>query len=203
MINRNIEEITKDDLLALINNEVLERKTLEYKKSLPGNSDSDKKEFLADITSFANASGGDLIFGMVQDSATGIPKVLEGMNVTNADEEKTRLDNLIRTGIQPRLPSVQIGTIPLENSKMAIIIRTQKSWISPHRVILGVHDKFYSRNSSGKYPLDVGELRIAFNLSETTTERIRNFRLDRISKILANETPVPLYDNPKIVLHLI
>lgn len=203
MINKNIEEITRDDLQALINNAVLERKTLEYKKLLPGNSDSAKKEFLADVTSFANASGGDLIFGVIQDSKTGIPKALEGITVTNNDEEKTRLDNLIRTGVQPRLPSAQIRDIPLENSKIALIIRTQKSWISPHRVILGGHDKFYSRNSSGKYPLDVGELRIAFNLSETIIERINYFRTDRITKILSNETPVPFYDNPKIVLHLI
>jgi hypothetical protein len=40
-------------------------------------------------------------------------------------------------------------------------------------------------------------------LSETITERIRNFRTDRISKILADETPVPLYNNPKTVLQLI
>jgi len=65
------------------------------------------------------------------------------------------------------------------------------------------NDKFYSRSSNGKYPLDVGELRIAFNLLETITERIRNFRQDRISKIFANETPVPFYDTAKIVLHLI
>ncbi len=40
-------------------------------------------------------------------------------------------------------------------------------------------------------------------MSETVTERIRNFRLERVSKIFANETPVPFYDNAKIVLHLI
>lgn len=40
-------------------------------------------------------------------------------------------------------------------------------------------------------------------MSETITDRIRNFRQDRISKIFANETPVPFYDSAKIVLHLI
>jgi hypothetical protein len=47
--------------------------------------------------------------------------------------------------------------------------------------------------------MDVTELKIAFNLSETITERIRRFREDRISKIFSNETPVPFYDNAKIV----
>jgi hypothetical protein len=37
MINRNIEEINKDDLQALIDDKVMEHKTLEYKLKLPGN----------------------------------------------------------------------------------------------------------------------------------------------------------------------
>ena len=201
---KNIEQITKEDLQALIDNSVVERKTLEYKQALPSNSDSGKKEFLADVSSFANASGGDIIFGMVEDKKTGAPKSLDGLSIENPDQEILKLDNIIRTGIQPRLPSVTISPpITLANQRFALVIRVPKSWSSPHRVILGGHDKFYSRSSNGKYPLDVGELRITFNLSETVTERIRNFKLDRIAKILANETPVPLYDNPKIVLHLI
>ncbi len=204
MINKDIEQITKDDLQALIDNSVVERKTLEYKQALSGNSDKEKKEFLADVSSFANASGGDLIYGIVEDKKTGTPKSLDGLDSENIGQEILRLDNIIRTGIQPRLPSVTISPpISLKNSKVALIIRVPKSWISPHRVILGGHNEFYSRSSNGKYPLDVGELRIAFNLSETIIERIRNFRLGRISKIFANETPVLFYDTAKIVLHLI
>jgi len=194
----------EEDLQALVDNSVLECKTIEYKHALPSNSDSDKKEFLADVSSFANASGGDLIYGIIADKKTGTPKSVEGLSIENVDQEILRLDSMIRAGIEPRLPSVTISPpIPLKNSKVALVIRVPKSWISPHRVIFGSHDKFYSRSSNGKYPLDVGELRIAFNLSETVTERIRNFRVDRISKIFANETPVPFYENAKIVLHLI
>jgi len=200
---KNIEKITEEDLQGLVDNTVVERKTLEYKQALPGNTDADKKEFLADVSSFANASGGDLVYGITEDKKTGIPKSLDGLDVDNPDQEILRLENMIRGGIEPRIPSVITEPIKLSNSKFALIIRVPKSWVSPHRVILGGHDKFYSRSSNGKYPLDVGELRVAFNLSETTTERIRNFRLDRISKIFANETPVPFYDNAKIVLHLI
>ncbi len=202
MINKNIDEITKDDLQALKDNEVIEHKTIEYKQALPGKSDKEKEKFLADVSSFANASGGDLIYEVVEDRQSRKPKSIEGLSISNIDQEILRLDNMIRTGIQPRLPSATISPpIPLENSKVALIIRIPKSWVSPHRVIC--NDKFYSRSSNGKYPLDVGELRIAFNLSETITERIRNFRMDRISKILANETPVPFYETAKIVLHLI
>ena len=188
MIKKDIDQITEEDLQALIDNSVLEIKTIEYKQSLPSNSESAKKEFLADVSSFANARGGDIIYGMVEAQETGTPKTVEG---------------LIRDGIEPRIPSVSIQPITLKNTRVVLIIRVPRSWISPHRVTYQGHDKFYSRSSNGKYPLDVAELRTAFNLSETIIERIRKFSLDRISKILANETPVPFYDTPKIVLRII
>ena len=203
MIEKSLEQVTERDLRDLVDNSVIEYKTIEYKQDLPGNSDSDKKEFLADVSSFANASGGDLIYGIIEDRDTGVPKVLEGLTVGNVDLEISRLESIIREGIAPRILGIDRKPINLSNSKVALIIRVPKSWTSPHRVIFKGHDKFYSRNTNGKYSMDVGELRSAFNLSETITERIRNFRVDRISKIFANETPVPLNDTAKIVLHLI
>ncbi len=201
MINKRIEDITENDLQELIDRKEVEGKTIEYKRSLPGNKDSEKIKFLAAVSSFANSSGGDLIYGIAEDK--GIPKALDGLAIDSFDEAKLRLENLIRDGIEARIPSLSISQIPLSNSNLAIVIRISKSWIGPHRVRYQGHDKFYSRNSAGKYPLDVAELRIAFNLSETITERIRNFRRDRISNIVANETPILLPDTAKIVLHLI
>jgi hypothetical protein len=203
MFTKNINEITENDLQELIDNSVSEKKTLEYKQSLPGNSDADKKEFLADISSFSNASGGDLIYGITEDRNKGIPKKLEGLTIENADQVITRLENMIRDGIKPRISGIDIQAIKVLKTKIALLIRIPKSWNSPHRVTFKGHEKFYTRSTTGKYPMDVAELRTAFNLSETITERIRKFREDRISKIFSNETPVPFYDNAKVVLHLI
>ncbi|MFX1588295.1 MAG: helix-turn-helix domain-containing protein [Promethearchaeota archaeon] len=203
MIEKNLDEITEEDLQALIDNSVLERKRLEFKQSLPGGSDSEKKEFLADVSSFANASGGDLIYGMVEDRKTGYPKSLNGLVLENVDKEITRMENIIRDGIEPRIIGITTKPISLTNQTIVIIIRVPKSWISPHRVSFKGHDKFYSRSTNGKYPLDVSELRIAFNLSEMVMERIRKFREDRLSKILANELPLTFSENARIVLHLI
>jgi len=70
-------------------------------------------------------------------------------------------------------------------------------------VVFQGHDKFYGRNSAGKYPLDVNELRAAFTLSSTAAERIRAFRTDRIIALANNQTPLPFVDTPKVVLHCI
>ena len=47
MISKDIDHIAEEDLQRLITNAVTEKKTLEYKQALTGNTDSDKKEFLA------------------------------------------------------------------------------------------------------------------------------------------------------------
>lgn len=203
MTNKHINNIAEADLQTLVDNNVLEGKTIEYKRELPNNADASKKEFLADVTSFANTSGGNLIFGIEEDAATGEPRELTGLEVESIDDEKARLDNIIRTGVEPRLLNVTIQPIQLTNTKYILLIRVPRSWSSPHRVIFGGHAKFYARNSSGKYEMDVDELRIAFNLSETLIERIRNFRIDRLAKISADDTPVPLDSPHRIVLHLI
>jgi hypothetical protein len=68
-------------------------------------------------------------------------------------------------------------------------------------VIFKEYSRFFGRNSSGKYALDVGELRIAFTASEALGDRIRRFRDERLSKILSREIPGPIDDGPTIVLH--
>jgi hypothetical protein len=63
--------------------------------------------------------------------------------------------------------------------------------------------RFYSRNSSGKYPLDIFEIRSAFLASESLPERLARFRNLRLAAIVAGEAPVTLSAGGKIVLHCV
>jgi predicted HTH transcriptional regulator len=149
--NKLLEAVQEVDLIALKDNKVTEVKSLEYKEALPGNSDSDKKEFLADISSFANASGGHLIFGIKE--RAGIPVDICGVNIADPDAEILRLESIIQTGIEPRLPGVSTHEIPLSSGNHAIIIRIPRSWAMPHRVK-------YARSSptsSSYFPLEFRE----------------------------------------------
>lgn len=208
MINKHFDVIEKSDIDSLVSNQVTEGKTLEYKEKLPNNSDSDKKEFLADISSFANASGGDILYGIKEKRddhgrPNGIPGIAGGLEGITADAEIRRLDNIIRDGIAPRIRGVHIKAIVGFSSGPVILIRIPKSWASPHMVTFQNSSRFYSRHSAGKYQLEVSEIRSAFALSETLPEKIRRFRDDRIARIIADETPVPLDPSPKIVLHVL
>lgn len=209
MIAKAFEQIGKGEIDDLVVNEVKEGLTLEYKEKPPGATDGDKKEFLADISSFANAAGGDLLFGVREKrdgngKTTGIPESVPGLAGTNIDAEIRRLENVIRDGIKPRIAGVRLRAVEGFASGPVLLVRIPKSYASPHMVTFQDHSRFYSRNSSGKYPLDVGEIRAAFALSESLPERIRTFRNERIARIVADETPVPLPPNHiRFVLHVL
>ncbi len=208
MIQKPFGRIEMADIVALVANGVQEGRTLEYKQALPANSDEDKREFLADVSSFANASGGDILYGVEErrdqnGKATGIPEKATGLAGVNADQEVRRLDSIIRDGVQPRIAGVHVCPVDGFSDGPILLIRVQKSYASPHMVTFKNLSRFFSRNSAGKYQLDVGEIRSAFALSETLPDRIRRFRDDRIAQIVASETPAPLHDGAKLVLHLL
>jgi len=200
MINKHLDKIDISDLKQLQSNAVSEGKTIEYKKLLPTNSYADRKEFLADISSFSNASGGDLIFGILEEN--GSPKSIDGLEIENVDEEIRKYENIIRDGIEPRI-IFATRAVNVSGKKNIFIFRVNKSWVGPHRVIYEGHDKFYSRNSAGKYALDTNELKSAFNLSQTLTEQINKFKTERITQLISDNLPLLFYDGGKIVLHLI
>lgn len=208
MIQKPFDAISKADIEALIDNAVSECRTLEYKQNLPGESEGDKKKFLADVSSFGNASGGDILYGVkaavdAEGKKTGAPESVQPIAQTTPDEAKRRLDDMIRNGISPRL-RVQIKEVTGWGEQgFIIVLRIPKSFTSPHMVTFKGSSRFFSRNSAGKYPLDVDEIRTAFLATDSQAERIKRFREDRLSKVVADETPVVPVSPLRLVLHLI
>ena len=196
-----LSELNEDDLMSLIDDQVSEGKSIEYKQDLPGASNSDKKEFFYDVSSFSNTAGGYIFFGISEKD--GLPQEVLGLDGIDPDAEILRLENLLRDGITPRIPGVNIRTVPIGGGGPVLVIHTSRSWASPHMVSYAGGSKFYARNSAGKYQLDVFELRNAFTATSVESERIRRFQMDRIAKIIARETPVTINAGPQAILHLI
>lgn len=191
MIDKNIDQISIDDIKNIAEASVIEKKTLEFKAVLPGKSYNDRKEFLADVSSFANTEGGYIVYG-INESYIGREINLENIGFENSDidSEISRLEDLLRQAISPRM-NADIGVVKNSN-KFVVIIRVDPSLDAPHRVILEGHDKFYKRNSNGKYPMDVGELRTSFIKTSSLIDRVKGFVNQRIFDIKAGDTPLPI-----------
>ena len=199
MIAKPLSEIAESDIQELKDAGIEEGKTIEYKRELPGTRDEDKREFLADISSFSNTEGGDVIYGVAEER--GLIAEIVGLSSPDFDAETLRLENLIRDGISPRL-GVSFRAVPCAAGRV-IMVRIEKSWIGPHRVVFRGHDKFYARTSAGKFALDVSQLRSAFVQSARSSEQISGFRIDRIIDIANDRTPVQLRKMPTLALHIV
>lgn len=196
-----IKNLTEEKVNALKENQIAEDKHLEYKLTLPGEKYEDKKEFLSDISSFANADGGVIFYGIK--AKDGIPQEIPGLEIDNTDANILRLENLLRTSIEPRIIGTYFHPFKLSNSRYLIIAYIPKSFNPPHVVNFQAHWKFYSRNSAGKYPMDLGEVISSISLADHLYEKIKNFRLERISRIISNDLPIKLSETPKLVLHIL
>lgn len=212
MIYKRFAQIDRSYIDDLILNGVSESINLDYKQDLILAKDDDKKEFLADVSSFANAAGGDLIYGISekrdeQGKTTGIPEKSDGLSANgqqiNADEEIKKIECLIRDGIEPRMSSYQIKAIEGFEKGPVIFLRVAKSWMPPHMVKLKGSQRFFTRKDRIRYPLDIIEIRNAVLLSDSLVDKIRQFRDGRLARIIADETPITLHPHGKFVVHIV
>ncbi|MBN2560399.1 MAG: ATP-binding protein [Phycisphaerae bacterium] len=204
MIPKRFDQIVFADVQSLVDNGVPEGRTLEYKRELPGGSDDDKREFLADVSAFANAGGGDIVYGVAEKTAEkGKPDKIVGLPGLEADKEKLRLEDILRNGLDPRVVGIQVDAFDDGKGLHVLVLRVPRSWNSPHMVVFKNWSRFFSRTSAGKYQLDVDEIRAAFAVSQSIPEKLKRLRDDRLAKIIADVTPLPLLKKPRIVLHLV
>lgn len=207
MLNVPLDSIDKARIESLIANEARESLTLEYKEKLPGGGREERKEFLADVSAFANAVGGDIFFGISEKrddnkKTTGLPDQAIGLEGINVDAMIRQIESIITDGIEPRINGIRFKAIEGFERGPVLLLRVPRSYLAPHMIKQG-DSRFYSRTNAGKYPLDVTQVRSAFARSDALPEKVRRFRDERIARIVADETPVPLPSPSRIVLHLL
>ena len=106
----SFDHITVSDIEALVADGIRESSTLEYKEALPvAKEKSDRNEFLYDVAAFANAGGGDLIYGVsekrdAENKPTGIPDQIPGLGQINIDHQTRPLNSYLQSGVDPSIP---------------------------------------------------------------------------------------------------
>ncbi|MBX7171348.1 MAG: ATP-binding protein [Pyrinomonadaceae bacterium] len=187
MFYKPLNEVDLNDLQLLVSNKVQEGTQLDYKLTEPEKNDDGKKEFLKDVSAFANTNGGYLIYGVeeqeINKKKTGFAERVVGIEGLNTNDLKLWMENLIRTNIEPRLVGIEFKEIIVSLTHTVLIVRIPRSWNSPHVVSFGKHWRFYARNSAGNYQMDVTQLRDLFNLGNTIPEKIEEKRNGRLSEI--------------------
>lgn len=120
------DKVTEDDINRLIDNQVQENKSLDYKKELNISKDSDRKEFLFDISAMYNTDGGCILFGIEEEKDlksqnTGKPLKITGIEIENSDKLFQQIEDIIKNCTDPSINNVIINEILVDSLKVLIL----------------------------------------------------------------------------------
>ena len=119
---------TVEQLQSLIDNQVDESTTLEYKSSFAKQKKEWKEELAKDVSAMANSNGGTIIYGIREkDGANGhsVPEKL--MPIPNSDMSKDQLSQLLSSNIQPAIDGLEITFIPHDDTSGYYVVNVPRS----------------------------------------------------------------------------
>jgi len=148
--NKPLEQLAEDDLQKLVDTEI-ESRYIDYKEKiyapppdaqLPLEQSERKRvkdrwkiELCNDVSSFANAAGGWIICGVLEDGGIATDVCGLGTNI-DIEQEIARLEGAIFSGIEPSIPGLQFQSVTLQDAQKGnvLLIRVPRSYRAPHRV---------------------------------------------------------------------
>lgn len=199
ILNSRVGTVTEALLRQLIANGETESRRLDFKEMMPGNRDSDKKELLKDVSSFANTDGGVLVFGMSE--ANGVATEIRGI-ASNPEQEILRVDQIV-LGLQPQVLGCTPQIVPTSDGAV-LLYGIPRSLSAPHMVWkYGDGGQFWGRNNSGKYLMDVTEVRRAMLITEQWEQAARQFRDSRVETVIRAAGVPPMSEGLTLLLHLV
>lgn len=147
---------TRPDLEALHSNQVAETNSLEYKASAAiGNTDRIKAEIAKDISAMANASGGQIIYGMTEENHRpagldgGVPEPFNGL----------WFEQVIQQNIKPIVEGLKIQPVPAGGGRNYFVITVPAS----KTVHQAADRRYYRRRNFRNDTMEDYEIREAMN----------------------------------------
>jgi hypothetical protein len=164
----NLDEAS---LTAFIERKLPEGRHLDYKAALSGNGwDNQAREFLKDVTAFANAGGGHLLIGVKEpDEKLSASEQMIGLD--DGFNVASKLENLSTSSIDPRISGLLIRPIEFNGKNSIIVVRVPPSLSRPHMAVHGKHRGFYIRHTEKSTPMSTHEIREAVIASSSTEAR--------------------------------
>ncbi len=135
----SIDELTKDDIDQLINDQVVEDSSIEFKREVEIDSagrvrDGSRNDIAREIVAFANSDGGTLIIGI--EESDDDPKRAVGIKpIVNCHDLAERLRRAVYEIIEPKLPIFHSRAIEIADEGTGVIVFViPHSRRAPHRV---------------------------------------------------------------------
>lgn len=151
-------EYDQNDLISLIEIQAEESTHLDFKSSGSlEKSDKKKAEIGKDVSAFANADGGIIVYGMKEENHVASEiSYIDGNQIT-----KEWLENVINTQISPRIEGIHIYPVRFEKKieQTVYIVKIPASTRVPH---MSSDKRYYRRYDFQSVPMEDYEVRNLF-----------------------------------------
>jgi len=202
-----MSEWTKQRLDQMITDEVEENLSLDYKRADSlAKTDGKKTEVTKDVSSFANSSGGVLVYGIAEfddDPRKHLPERLDP--IKRSEISKEWLDQVIQT-IQPRIEGVVIHPVTISEPENSVcyVVEVPQS----HTAHMARDHRYHKRHNFTTAQMEDYEVRDVMNrrthpkikasifinraASRTKPEGVILVKLENVGRVLANHVMVEL-----------
>lgn len=210
MITTTWDQIDAGTLQALCDAGAPESPTLDFKRVAPLKQGEDpRNEFAKDVCAFANANGGDLVYGIA--TREDCADTLAPLSGESADACKRRLSEVLANHVEPRIAGVRFKDLPIDERGFALVVRVPRSFDAPHRYKVRSHDgvhahhRFVTRSDTGTLDMDYAQLRDSFGRTATLVEQARAFRATRLRLMMSEGQLLHGFEqgHPKFCVHLV
>jgi hypothetical protein len=159
-------EWNEADVLSLIDNEVQESLTLDYKQSdALGKSGGKKSELSKDVSAFANSSGGTILYGMAEN---GHYPTLIDCGLDSSDISKEWIEQVLNSSVHPKIDGLRINQIPLSSTGTGRVLYAICIPAATSRAPHQAKDKrYYKRYNFESVPMEDYEIRDLYRRAST------------------------------------
>ncbi|MES2973279.1 MAG: ATP-binding protein [Pseudomonadota bacterium] len=143
--------IDKKDLEKIIQNAEAESLHLEFKRAAAlGRSDGQKKELVKDVTGFANANGGLLIYGIAEGKQDGVVVATAFDPVLDETLNSDWIHSVLRNSTDPPFSGFHVNEISIEPGKRVLAIEIDAAGTAHQNL---ADQRYYQRGGAATNPM--------------------------------------------------
>ncbi len=202
----HFDDVNEQDLQHLVDTSAMESIRLDFKQQLPVQEARDpdgnaKRELCRDVAAFANADGGDLLYGIGEEE--GMATEVVGLPYEDQEKYRSKVEDILKDHIEPRISRVQTRFIPLLRGGGVFHLRVPRSLEAPHAVRGPGTWDFFMRRSTSKYPMSMSEVRNAFLKTQDWRAEIQRWHRSRIDMYEAGEGMLAMPGDGRLYVHVV
>jgi hypothetical protein len=159
------QEWTLERLEQHVNGKIQEHLHLEYKACADLLGNVDIHELSKDVSAFANADGGTLIFGIKEGQGRDkkhLPESLDEGFTRGGKVSAIWLEDILLSNISPKIQGLKPYEIELENGNFLLVLEVPQSHYGPH---MAKDHKYYKRRETKSEPMEHYEVEDVRNRS--------------------------------------